>query len=91
MAPPTTIVSPWRMPTPHEVLVFVFVFACGLRESGIFADGSLGARLCMAVYIACALLGVNAARNYVSPRVQSILNEHDACPHPKPEELKPPS
>jgi hypothetical protein len=90
MSDPQPIQSAWAVPTPHQVLTFLFAVVFALRESGLFLPGSVGEKCCAAGIFFCGMAGVSAARLYLSPRVQSILNEHDACPHPKPGEVSPP-
>lgn len=83
MADPQKIPSPWHFPTPHEVLTALFVIAFSIRESGLLDDRPMALKAVAALYLACALAGVSAARQYLSPRIQSILTEHDKCNHPK--------
>lgn len=67
----------WRFPTPHEFFTFLFILVESARESGLFAPTSGPGRVLALLATACAVIGVNAAHNYVSPRVRTILEERD--------------
>ena len=77
MTDPTRLPNSWSFPTPQQALTLLFVLAVAVRESGVFADDGVGAKVCGAIVLACGLLGISSAKQYLSPRVLSILEKHD--------------
>jgi hypothetical protein len=67
----------WRVPTPHEFFTFCFILVESIRESGIFAPTTGVGRVLSLIGVACAIVGVSAARAHISPRVRGILEERD--------------
>ena len=67
----------WRVPTPHEVFTFLFIIVESARESGVFAPTSGVGRVLAVLATSFAVVGVSAARSYVSPRIRQILESHD--------------
>ena len=67
----------WRVPTPHEFFTFCFIFVEAVRESGVFTPTSGIGRVLTLVGMACAIVGVSAARAHISPRIRTILEERD--------------
>jgi len=84
----TTSPTGWRIPAPHEVLGAGMIIAYSAEKVDLFAAGSFWAKLCSFLIVACALGGIGAARNYISPRLQQILAQRDQLLDEKTENKK---
>jgi hypothetical protein len=70
--------SNWRVPTPHEVFA-CFVIVCeALRASpDVCPPSSSCGHVLSVLATAFAIAGISSARQYLSPRVRSILDQND--------------
>ncbi len=69
--------STWRIPTPHEVLATLFLLCEAAHLTNFFIHGSAGDRMLDLFMVAFAMTGIASARNYISPRLASVLEERD--------------
>lgn len=67
----------WRVPTPHQLLTWAFVFVEAAREAAIYPPSSGPGRVLALLAVAIAVTGVNAAERHLSPRVRALLDRSD--------------
>jgi len=68
----------WRPPTPHQILALMLLCAVGVPLVGLVPPGSVAAKLCELLALACGGSGIYAAKNYLSPQVRRKLESVDA-------------